>query len=116
MKKALFTMFIFGIFAIVAFSTKASAQSFWYGNGYDNGYYGNDYYQNSYYYNYNNYSNYYGHNNYSNSNYGYNNYGYNNYGSNNYGYYQQPYYGFSAYPSNYGYGGGMNFGLTFIFR
>lgn len=101
MKKALFTMFIFGIFAMVAFSSRASAQSFWYG-------YGNGYYDNSYY-NYNSYNNY---NNYSSCSY------YISCGSiytyqPQYSYYNsyQPYY----QTPYYGYGGGMSFGLTFFF-
>ncbi|MDQ1281853.1 MAG: hypothetical protein QG630_204 [Patescibacteria group bacterium] len=124
MKKALFTMFIFGIFAVVAFSSKASAQTFWYGNGSNNGYYNNGY---------NNYSNHSGC--YYTScfdNYGYNNFG-NNWGNNwgnNFGFNQNSYYpiytpgvyypNYSGYGYPYGgyggYGGGMSINLGFIFN
>lgn len=104
-------MFIFAIFAIVL-SSKAGAQTSWYGNGFNNGYYN---------YGYNNYN--YGFNGYNN---GYNNYN-NNWGS-NFGFNQNSYYpaytpgvfypSFHGYaqPYNYGFGGGMSFNIGFIFN
>lgn len=126
MKKALFTMFIFGILAVAAFSSKASAQ-IWYGNsGYVNSGWNNNW-NNGWNNNWNN-----GWNN--NWNNGWNN-GWGNFYDYNYGfggcsYYvscglyqpimQQPIYaGYNPFGFGNqfgGFGGGMSIGLGFIFR